>query len=524
MNDDQKVIWRSGWQLWVMGVVISALMYVIFRDGLHHMVGYWSNREEYSHGFMIPVIAAFLIWQRKDILEKMRFSGAWTGTVIVLIGLALFVLGEFSGIYTIIEYSFIVTLVGSALSYTGWHGFRFILFPLLILIFMVPLPAFIFNNISAQLQLISSEIGVAFIRLFDISVYLEGNVIDLGSYKLQVVEACSGLRYLFPLMTLGFIAAYIYHAAFWKRLVIFLSSIPITVLMNSFRIGVIGVLVEYKGQSMAEGFLHDFEGWVVFMACTGVLILEMWLLTFIGSDRKKLSEVFGLYMPEQTPTHAVKQVRFVPKPVLASSLAITVMVIVSHNLGEREEIIPSRSSFDEFPATIEGWSGKTGKIESSILDALDLSDYLIADYVNTNNDQVNLYVAWYASQRKGESIHSPRTCIPGGGWRIRSLSQKRLEDILLDGRPLTVNRVEIAKGDNLQLVYYWFQGRKRIITNEYAAKWFVFWDGLIRNRTDGALVRLTAFSLPSEDINEVDNRLTSFAKDVSSRLNNYIPN
>ena len=151
------------------------------------------------------------------------------------------------------------------------------------LFFTIPLPKFLYNNLSSQLQLISSEIGVWFIRLFDISVYLEGNVIDLGNYKLQVVEACSGLRYLFPLMTLGFIAAYFFKGAFWKRAIIFLSSIPITVLMNSLRIGMIGVTVEYWGVAAAEGLLHDFEGWVVFMACTAVLVLEMWVLAHVGS-------------------------------------------------------------------------------------------------------------------------------------------------------------------------------------------------------------------------------------------------
>ena len=144
--------------------------------------------------------------------------------------------------------------------------------PLLFLLFMIPLPNFLYNNLSAQLQLLSSELGVAVIRLFDIGVYLEGNVIDLGTYKLQVVEACSGLRYLFPLTSLAFLMAYLFKAAAWKRIVIFLSSIPITLLINSFRIGVIGVLVEYWGPGQAEGFLHDFEGWVVFMSSLGVLL------------------------------------------------------------------------------------------------------------------------------------------------------------------------------------------------------------------------------------------------------------
>jgi exosortase len=106
--------------------------------------------------------------------------------------------------------------------------------PLLLLGLMIPLPTFLYQGLSAQMQLISSQIGVAIIRLFNISVFLEGNVIDLGNYKLQVAEACNGLRYLFPLMALGFIAAYLFKGALWKRAVIFLSTIPITILMNSF--------------------------------------------------------------------------------------------------------------------------------------------------------------------------------------------------------------------------------------------------------------------------------------------------
>ena len=124
--------------------------------------------------------------------------------------------------------------------------FQYLLLPTYILLFfMVPLPHFLYNSLSAELQLVSSRLGVGFIRLFSIPVFLEGNVIDLGNYKLQVVEACSGLRYLFPLTALGFIAAVIFKVALWKKVVLFLSTIPITVLMNSFRIGVIGVLVEY---------------------------------------------------------------------------------------------------------------------------------------------------------------------------------------------------------------------------------------------------------------------------------------
>ena len=206
--------------------------------------------------------------------------------MLIILGGLLFFLGAVATTHTLSQYGLVVTILGVALALLGWKAFKIVMVPLAVLFFMVPLPPFIYNTLSTKLQLISSEIGVAVIRLFGISVYLEGNVIDLGSYKLQVVEACSGLRYLFPLVSLSFIAAYIYKGAFWKKAIIFLSSMPITVLMNSFRIGVIGVLVEYGGPEQAEGFLHDFEGWIVFMACIAILVLEMALLAKIGSDKK----------------------------------------------------------------------------------------------------------------------------------------------------------------------------------------------------------------------------------------------
>ena len=128
------------------------------------------------------------------------------------------------------------------------------------MIFAIPLPYFIDASLSLKLQLISSQLGAFFIRLFQVPVYLDGNIIDLGTYKLQVVDACSGLRYLFPLLSLSFLAAYLFHAPIWQRVLVLLSSIPITILMNGFRIGMVGVTVDRWGPRMADEALHFFEG------------------------------------------------------------------------------------------------------------------------------------------------------------------------------------------------------------------------------------------------------------------------
>ena len=515
-------VWKENLVLWgVLGVSILLLVFIHF-EGLSLMVKWWENREEYGHGFIIPFITAFLIWQKKDQLEKVEFETSWLGVVLVIIGLSLFYAGELSAIYTVIQYAFLVALFGVVLSLMGMKAFKIILVPMLILVFMIPLPNFLFNNLSSQLQLISSQIGVAVIRLFDISVFLEGNVIDLGVFKLQVVEACSGLNYLFPLMTLAFITSYFFTGAFWKKTLIFLSSIPITILMNSFRIGVIGVTVEYWGIEMAEGFLHDFEGWAVFMSCIAILIVEMWILSKIGDDKLPLREAFGLDFPEPAPSDAQIVYREIPKSFYVSLIIVAVVAMSIFALPEREEIIPDRKNYADFPLEFNGWSGRKGSIEKLVLDSLRLTDYTMADYQGDDGGWVNFYSAYYDSQKKGSSAHSPRSCIPGGGWRISSLDDHAIQGVNIGKTPLIVNRLVIEKGEAKQLVYYWFQQRGRVVTNEYMMKWYLFWDAMTVNRTDGALMRLTTTLTGAQNIKIADDRLESFASEISPIIPEYV--
>ncbi|MGD8569872.1 MAG: VPLPA-CTERM-specific exosortase XrtD [Gammaproteobacteria bacterium] len=521
--DQDAIIWKQTPWMWSILVVSFLLMVAIFNEGLMNLVAVWGSREEYSYGYLVPFVVAFLIWQKKEDLQRIKFEGSWSGVVVVIAGLLLYMLGELSALYVVVQYSFLVVLTGLILSLVGWRAFKKIWVPLLILAFMIPLPNFILRTLSAELQLISSQIGVWVIKAFGISVLLEGNVIDLGEYKLQVVEACSGLRYLFPLMTFGFITAYFYKSELWKRMLIFLSTIPITVLMNSIRIGIIGVTVEYWGQSMAEGFLHDFEGWVIFMTCTGVLFLEMWLLARVGKQKRSLGSVFAIELPRKSAPGNVPVSRSLPSSYIGVALLLAFMTTAALLMPEREEIQPPRKQFALFPLVIDGWQGKDERLEKIYVDALKFDDYIMADYRDSRQREVNFYVAYYGSQRKGESAHSPRSCIPGGGWQIESLTQRSIDGVKVNNYPLQVNRTVIAKGQDRQLVYYWFQQRGRVITNEYMVKWYLFWDALTKNRTDGALVRLTAYVTPEQDISEVDALMTDFLRSVTPLMDQYIP-
>ena len=516
----------DGLRHWAIALVVGVVAAYIFRDGVRTIIEAW-GREEYSHGYLIPVVVAYLIWQARGKLAQESFTGSWLGLGVTAIGLFLYFLGELGTLYVLLQYGFIITLVGLVYAWLGWKAFRHIWVAMLLLFFTVPLPSFLYNNLSSQLQLISSEIGVWFIRQFGISVYLAGNVIDLGSMQLQVVEACSGLRYLFPLMTLAFIVAIFFRGAWWKKLLIFLSSIPITVLMNSFRIGVIGVLVEYWGTSMAEGFLHDFEGWVVFMAAFAVLLVEVWLFALFSKPRLGFSEAFAVDFTVKNKVNEVvrmPQSHRVPGSFVVSITLLLLTLVASLVLPNREEVIPQRALLSDFPMQIGDWHGQRKLMDAMYVEALKFDDYLLADYQKEGSPPINLYIAYYESQRKGASVHSPRSCLPGGGWRIDNFTKKTISDVKINDHPLSVNRVVMSMGDERRLVYYWFQGRGRNMTNEYLVKWFNFWDSLVKNRTDGALVRLTMPISNGPSFGEAEKVVDGFLIRAVRYIEKYVPN
>lgn len=499
-------------------VLAIVLAMVAFGGGLVALVERWINQEEYSHGFFIPLIALWFAWNRRQALVASLGRANWLGFAVMLASLGLLFLGEVTALFTVIQLGFLLCLAGLVLAFGGWSLLRLCVLPIGLLLFAIPLPYFVDAQLSWRLQLISSFLGVEFLRAVGYSVFLDGNVIDLGTYKLQVVEACSGLRYLYPLLSIGFLVAYLYRAALVWRAVLFLSTIPITVLMNSLRIAIVGMLVERWGSSMADGFLHYFEGWVVFLACLLILLGEVWLIERF-TRRRPMRDAISL--PEVAPAVPARpRGQGLPRPALVAVGCLVLSILAVNLLAHRTENIPARTTLASFPLTLDSWRATESSMPSEIERFLGVSDYLLADYVDPSRNAVNLYVAYYASQRKGVSPHSPEVCIPGGGWAITGLGT-----VPLEGSPgSSAVRVLIAKGDQHMLVYYWFEERGRRIANQYAMKWYLFEDALLYNRTDGALVRLVTGVPPNEDIATADRRLQSFASLMLPKLGRYVPN
>jgi exosortase D (VPLPA-CTERM-specific) len=512
--------WRFSLLDWAAMVFVFAMAIVPFARVLNALVGIWTSAPEYSHCTLIPVISAFLIYRERAVLARTPFQGSWLGVLVLLAGAGLWGVAELSTVWVIEQYAFLVVIYGLTLALVGPKVFRRLWMAMLILLLTIPLPIFFANSLSLHLELLSSALGVDVIRLFNIPVYLDGNVIDLGVYQLQVAEACSGLRYLFPLMTLAFIVAYFFRARLWKRVALFLASVPIAILMNSLRIGLIGVSVAYWGQKMAEGVLHYFEGWVVFMISTGLLLALATVLVRLSRSPMRLRDAMVLDTGPP-PTVARARARPLPVPFVVATVLTTIAAVLATQTHERVESQPPRTAFVDFPLQLAGWTGQRSAMGAVYLNELQLSDYLFATYQRPASPPVNVWVAYYDSQRKGDSTHSPASCLPGGGWEFQTFGPYTLE---VAGKRLTVNRAVIVHGDERELMYYWFPQRGRDITNDYLLKWYLLWDAITLNRTDGALVRLLVPLPRGASPAEGDSQLTAFARAFVPALPHYVPN
>jgi exosortase D (VPLPA-CTERM-specific) len=513
--------------LFVIGLVavVAVAGGLLFSFGIEFMLKKWET-PEYNHGYLIPPVAFYLLWLRARALADTPGDaggpGAWAGFALVAVALVVNALGQMSAVVTISQYALVMAVWGLALAAAGTRGMRLLWVPLVYLAFMVPLPNFLETRLTTGLMLLSSEIGVQVIRLAGLPVFLEGNVIDLGTYKLQVAEACSGMRYLFPLMSFGFLAAVLFRGRWWQKLILFLATVPLTILMNSFRIGVIGVLVNYYGIEQAEGFLHDFEGWVVFMACVGLLFIIIWI--FARMEKQGFLQIFGLDMPEPADLRYLIRHSHPTRPIVAATALLGLAILVSLAMPRPAPIIPERAPLSTMPLSIGDWSGREEMMDKVYLDVLKVSDYLLAGFSRpTDVAPVGLWIAYYDAQTQEASPHSPQACLPGGGWRINKFTQHEIADVGPDGTGIRVNRVEIGLDDQRQLVYYWFAQRGRVLTSEYLVKWYIFQDGLTKNRTDGALVRLTTPLAGTEDVADADARLEAFVRAIDPKLNYYLP-
>jgi len=501
-------------------VAVSAVfVFVLFWDAALNLWRRWGQQQELSHSYFIPLISLYLVWINRNAVIKSVGRPSLAGAAIFAGALLLLLLGQLTSIFLFQHLGLVTAIAGLIAGYGGLSLLRATAAPVAFLFFAVPPPYWVITVLSWKFQQMSSFLGVLAVEAMGIPVHLSGNIIDLGEYKLQVAEACSGLRYLFPFLSLGVMAAYMYNGPLWQRLLIVAATVPITIVMNSVRIAVTAALVQAYGAEHAEGALHFFEGWVVFLFCLIALFALIALLARFSTPPKNPFE--ALTTPD-LPVIAPKGSGRSTRAVFASIALITAISFTASKMITTDSlIIPDRKSFAGVPGEFGDWLQNVRPIDPSVAEVLGADDSIVVNLKSPEGDDYNIYLAYLNAQRDGRSWHSPRQCLPGGGWKI--VSQEVVNAKSGDGRPFSYNRLIIQSGDHRQLVYYWYDQRGRKIANEFVMKFWLIVDAVIRKRSDGAMVRLITPIRNDRSAGDADEKLNAMIKRVEAFLPDYVP-
>jgi exosortase len=239
---------------------------LLYRQVIVKLVSDWYHDDNYSHGFLIVPLALYFVWERREKLRKIPVAPTSFGLVIVAGSVMLLIAGILGSELFLTRISILGTIVGVVLFLLGWQHLRALAFPVAFLLLMIPIPAIIFNRIAFPLQLLASQFGESAMGLADVPVLREGNVLILANTTLEVAEACSGIRSLVSLLTLAIVFGYFSDPRGWVRTILGLTSIPVAIVTNGFRVAGTGIAAHRFGAAAAEGFFHEFSGWLVFVA------------------------------------------------------------------------------------------------------------------------------------------------------------------------------------------------------------------------------------------------------------------
>jgi exosortase len=260
-------------RFWLPYLIIGLLLVAVYFRIAGKLVFDWFDITDYSHGPLVPLFSIYIMWDNRNVLRNTPVRPSWGGLPLVILGLCIVILGVYGADLFLSRTSFLILLAGLIWTFMGRSMLRAMLFPLLTLLLAIPFPEIVFNKITFPLQLLASQLASDILPLFHVPVLHEGNVIELPAMKLEVAEACSGIRSLMSLFTLAIFYGYFLERGTWRRVFLALASIPIAVAANAARIVGTGLCVQYWDPEKALGFFHEFSGWVIFVISLMLLYL-----------------------------------------------------------------------------------------------------------------------------------------------------------------------------------------------------------------------------------------------------------
>jgi exosortase D (VPLPA-CTERM-specific) len=487
---------------------------VLYLDVIVRLAQDWVTDDNYSHGFLIVPLALFFIWKRRNQLMAASRQPNNLGLAVVVGSLIVLCVGLLGSELFLTRISFVGALSGTVLFLYGWQCLRVLGFPLSFLLFMIPIPRIVFDQMVFPLQLLASQLAEITLSMLGVPVLREGNIIVLAHSTLEVAEACSGIRSLVSLLALTVAYGNLSDPRLSVRTVLAAATVPVAIIANGLRIAGTGLAVQYYGAESAEAFFDAVSGWILFTIAFMSLVMLHRLCVWLAP----LKEWPSRALPQDAVTKSGLECPSLTRAIIITLVITGGGIYLADSYGT--ERVPLRESLAGLSMQFDEWKGKpTVKLDDRIVAKLGVDEYVNRVYYNLDRRWIHLYVGYYQSQRQGSTIHSPKNCLPGAGWQ--PVESGRMV-IPIEGRaPLEVNRYVVQKGMEKQLVLYWYQSHGRVVASEYWAKIYLVMDAIRMNRSDGALVRVISPIAGSEI--KAEQRAIDFTKGLFPLLNRHLP-
>lgn len=256
---------------WLAVAFFTALLLICYAGVLHRLALHWMKDPDMGHGFFVPFVAVYAAWTGRERLARVEWKPCSWGIVLLIWGALQMLAGSLGAELFLARTAFLISLVGLILTLAGWAVVRVLAFPLFLLLFMIPIPRIVYSQITMPLQFFASQVAETLLSLIGIPVLRDGNILQLPSETLSVVEACSGIRSLLSLSFLSLIYAFLFDRKVWMRWALLFSTAPIAIAANAGRITLTGILGEYK-PALAHGVFHSLEGGVLFLVALAILV------------------------------------------------------------------------------------------------------------------------------------------------------------------------------------------------------------------------------------------------------------
>jgi len=489
--------------------LLSVVFVLSYFSAFSLLVNTWLSRDDYSHGFLVPLISFYFVWMKRHELQRIPIIPNLPGGLLIsIVGSCMLLVGGISSVAIIQQLSILVIIPGMVLLLLGKDFLKALALPLGYLILMVPVLDIVLNRIQWPFQLFSAILSTKLLNLINIPVFRSVNFLELPNITLEIAEVCSGVKYLVSIVAIGIPLAYFTQKLWWRRILVLSTAVLIGILVNGFRVALIGIWA-YNGGEVVHGPLHIFQG--LFVSVVGFIFLFLTVYVF--------SKIFPLDNQETKSRQNILSGKFsydakqFNRAWLCAIIVLSSLTVYLYTYSPKE--IPLKRDLTQLPLNVGQWKGRQLPKRDMLLEAPGADVNVARVYRSASGREIMFYLGYFETQKQEKELISYKL-----GKLYRNVEEM---EILANVQKIRVNKTIFNEDRNKYLALYWYDLNGRIVANRYMAKLVSAFYGLINNRTNGAIVVLYGKLSGTSDEAKLIEDEKDFAQQLFPLLVNFLP-